>query len=182
MSLVQTPEVKIGSQAPDFNLKDPGGDTFSRSDLLTKKGLVIAFVCNHCPYVVAVAKRMAEDFAQLRAEGFGVAAIMSNDYHSYPSDAPDRMVAFAAAHGWGFPYLVDEDQSVASAYGAVCTPDFFGYDGTGALRYRGRIDSAGMRDANGRTRELVDAMGHIAKTGVGPDNQMASMGCSIKWR
>ncbi|MEN0041565.1 MAG: redoxin domain-containing protein, partial [Pseudomonadota bacterium] len=108
-------------------------------------------------------------------------AIMSNDYRDYPADAPPRMLEFAAKYGFTFPYLVDEDQSVGKAYGAVCTPDFFGFDGKGTLQYRGRLDDARMGDATNRTPELLNAMRMIAETGQGPDQQEPSMGCSIKW-
>lgn len=182
MALVETPDVSFGWQAADFNLKDPSGVSHTMRDSLTDKGLMIAFVCNHCPYVLAIADRLAEDFGQLQDEGFGVLAVMSNDYRMVPADAPDRMAEFGAKYGWNFPYLVDEDQAVGRAYGAVCTPDFFGFNGAGALQYRGRLDSAAMGDPTGRTRELVAAMQMIGTTGTGPEGQTPSMGCSIKWR
>ena len=152
------------------------------SDTLTEKGLLIAFICNHCPYVQAIADRLADDTRELQANGIGVLAVMSNDYTRVASDSPENMAKFAAQHGFPFPYLVDEDQSVGKTYGAVCTPDFFGFNGRGELQYRGRLDSAGMGDPSGRTRELVDAMLQVAETGDGPRVQTPSMGCSIKWR
>ena len=130
----------------------------------------------------AIADRFAGDTRELMDDGINVLAVMSNDYQTYQADSPENMKRFAARHGFAFPYLVDEDQSVARAYDAVCTPDFFGLNRDGELRYRGRLDDAKMGDPAGRTRELVDAMRQIAETGHGPEQQTASMGCSIKWR
>lgn len=179
--LLDTPACDFGWQAPDFTLRDPDGTPHALAGHLGGKGLLIAFLCNHCPYVKAIAGRLAEDAALLTGEGIGVLAVMPNDYRAVPADAPAAMKAFAAAHHFPFPYLVDEDQSVGRAYGAVCTPDFFGFDGAGGLQYRGRLDDARMGDPSGRTRELVDAMRLIARTGRGPAVQHPSMGCSIKW-
>ena len=147
-----------------------------------ENGLLIAFLCNHCPYVQAIADRLTEDTTELASFGVNTVAIMSNDYQLVPSDSPANMKTFAAQHGWPFPYLIDEDQSVGQSYGAVCTPDFFGYNAAAQLQYRGRLDNAGMGNAEGRTRELVAAMREIAETGQGPKAQTPSMGCSIKWR
>ncbi len=180
--LVDTPICDFGWQAPDFTLKDPEGRAFTMKDHLGGKGLLVAFICNHCPYVQRIATRLASDTAALMEEGIGVLAVMSNDYRDYPADRPEKMLEFAKQHGFAFPYLVDEDQSVGKAYGAVCTPDFFGFDGQGGLQYRGRLDDARMDEETGRTRELVDAMRQIAQTGKGPEAQTPSMGCSIKWR
>ncbi len=182
MSLLDTPLCDFGASAPEFSLAEPNGRVHSLTDAAGPNGLLVAFVCNHCPYVVAVADRLAIDAAELMENGVGVVAIMSNDYHDYAADSPENMVAFKAQHQWQFPYLVDEDQSVGQAYGAVCTPDFFGYNAALELQYRGRLDDAGMRDPAGRTRELVEAMLGVAKTGHGPKDQSPSMGCSIKWR
>ena len=180
--LLDTPLCDFGWKAPDFTLADPHGQTFTMSEHLGEKGLLIAFICNHCPYVHAIADRFAHDTKELMAEGINVLAVMSNDYHSYRADSPENMVKFAAQSGFEFPYLVDEDQSVGKAYGAVCTPDFFGLNAKGELHYRGRLDDSRMEDDPNRTRELVQAMRKIAETGEGPKEQMASMGCSIKWR
>ena len=180
--LLDTPICDFGWKAPDFTLKDPDGKSHTMSDYLGEKGLLVMFICNHCPYVKAIAERLAEDTAALVEDGVGVLAIMANDYQNYPEDAPEFMKQFAQQHGFSFPYLIDEDQSVARAYDAVCTPDFFGFNSKGELQYRGRIDNAKMGDPAGRTPELLNAMGMIAETGQGPAEQVASMGCSIKWR
>jgi peroxiredoxin len=180
--LLDTPICDFGWMAPDFTLKDPRGRTFTMSDHLGDKGLLVAFICNHCPYVKAIGERLASDTAELMAEGINVLAVMSNDYQDYTADSPANMLKFAAHHGFTFPYLVDEDQSVGKAWGAVCTPDFFGLNARGELQYRGRLDDAGRGDTTDRKRELVDAMRMIAATGEGPREQIASMGCSIKWR
>ena len=152
------------------------------SEHLGDKGLLIAFICNHCPYVQAIAARLADDTSELMAEGIDVLAIMSNDYQSVAADSPANMTQYAENVGWKFPYLVDKDQSVGKAYDAVCTPDFFGLSKEGGLQYRGRLDDARMEDSPGRTRELFNAMRQIAETGRGPKYQTPSMGCSIKWR
>ncbi|PTX56989.1 AhpC/TSA family protein [Litoreibacter ponti] len=181
MALLDTPLCDFGAPAPDFSLKTPDGKLVTLDDARGPKGLLVAFVCNHCPYVVAVAARLGEDAKALREMGLGVVAIMSNDYRDYPADAPERMQPFADKYGWDFPYLIDEDQSVGRAYGAVCTPDFFGYNAALGLQYRGRLDSAGMGDASGRVPDLLNAMRAVAETGEGPAEQTPSMGCSIKW-
>ncbi len=180
--LLDTPICDFGWKAPDFTLRDPDGTAHSLSDALGGKGVLVMFICNHCPYVVAIAERLAADAAALMDEGVAVMAVMSNDYRAYPADAPSEMTRFAARHGFRFPYLVDEDQAVGRAYGAVCTPDFFGFDGRGGLQYRGRLDDAKRGDPSNRTPELLNAMRRIAETGEGPREQHPSMGCSIKWR
>ncbi|MEP3045592.1 MAG: thioredoxin family protein [Roseibium sp.] len=178
---LDTPLCDFGWKAPDFTLSDPDGTSFRMSDHLGSKGLLIAFICNHCPYVVAIADRLAADARTLQDEGVNALAVMSNDYKSYSADSPANMKVFAGQHSFPFPYLVDEDQSVGKAYGAVCTPDFFGLNADGELQYRGRLDDARMGDAANRTPELLTAMRQIAETGKGPLEQLPSMGCSIKW-
>ncbi len=180
--LVDTPLCDFGWKAPQFALRDPEGNACSLDQAMGEKGLLVAFICNHCPYVKAVIDRLVEDAAALQEEGVGVVAIMSNDYQNYAADSPQRMKEFAEQHGFTFPYLVDEDQSVGKAYGAVCTPEFFGFNSEGELQYRGRLDSAGRGDAGNRVPELLNAMRLVAATGKGPQEQSASMGCSIKWR
>lgn len=183
--LLDTPICDFGWKAPDFTLKDPSGTEHRMSDYLGPKGLLITFICNHCPYVQAIADRLATDTALLASEGIKTLAVMSNDYRRVPSDSPPEMMKFAQQHGFGFPYLIDEDQSVAQTYGAVCTPDFFGLNGQGELHYRGRLDDLRMGGGSGgssdRTAELINAMRLIAETGKGPNDQTPSMGCSIKW-
>ena len=180
--LLDTPICDFGWKAPSFSLADPDGTLHGMEDAMGEKGLLIAFICNHCPYVKAIVDRLVADAKSLQDEGFGVLAVMSNDYVRVPADNPEAMKRFAADHGFSFPYLVDEDQGVGRAYGAVCTPDFFGFNNKGELQYRGRLDDAKMSDATDRTPELVEAMRLVATTGHGPDQQIASMGCSIKWR
>ena len=179
--LLDTPICEFGWKAAEFTLKDPDGQAYTMSEQLGDKGLLIAFICNHCPYVQAIADRLDSDAKQLQDEGINVLAVMSNNYQTVSEDSPPNMKRFAEAHGFTFPYLVDEDQSVGRAYGAVCTPDFFGFNKDGELQYRGRLDDAKMGSPANRNRELVEAMGQIAETGQGPTQQVASMGCSIKW-
>lgn len=179
--LLDTPQCDFGWKAPDFTLKDPDGQSFNMTEQLGEKGLLIAFICNHCPYVQAIAERFAEDVRELQSQGINVLAVMSNDYRYVPEDGPEYMKKFSQHFGFTFPYLVDEGQSVGRAYGAVCTPDFFGFNKSGELQYRGRLDNARMGNPANRTKELVNAMKQIADTGKGPAEQIASMGCSIKW-
>ncbi|MGB3243432.1 MAG: thioredoxin family protein [Sulfitobacter sp.] len=180
--LLESQGCDFGWPAPDFRLATPDGVQRSRDSVMGENGMLVAFICNHCPYVVAVIDRLAQDMKTLQSEGIGCVAIMSNDYRDYPADAPDRMHAFARAHGLDAPYLVDEGQAVGRAYGAVCTPDFFGFDATGGLQYRGRLDDVGMRgDPASRKPELLNAMRQVVQTGHGPEAQVPSMGCSIKW-
>ena len=172
----------LGTPAPPLRLPATDGHTYALQDIAGSKGTVIVFICNHCPYVRAVINRLVKDAEVLMAEGIGFAAICSNDAANYPEDSFDNMKRFARTHGFPFPYMHDEDQSVARAYGAVCTPDFFGYDAEQRLRYRGRLDEGRMTapPANAR-RELVEAMLAIAQGKV-PGDQTPSVGCSIKWK
>jgi len=163
-------------------LNDPDGNSFTMSGQLGENGLLIAFICNHCPYVQAIAERFTKDAKELMDNGINVLAVMSNDYQHVPADSPANMKQFAERYGFPFPYLVDEDQAVGKAYGAVCTPDFFGFNKNGELQYRGRLDDAKTGDPANRTRELVNTMRQIAETGDGPRQQTPSIGCSIKWR
>lgn len=180
--LLETPICDFGWKAPDFTLKNAYGESFNMRDHLGDKGLLIAFICNHCPYVQRIGHRLAEDAKLLMAEGINVLAIMSNDYELMEADSPENMKQFAKQFGFTFPYLVDEDQSVGQQYGAICTPDFFGLNSKGELQYRGRLDDAAMGDASNREPELLNAMRMVAETGNGPKTQFPSMGCSIKWR
>ncbi|MEM7084059.1 MAG: thioredoxin family protein [Pseudomonadota bacterium] len=180
--LLNTPTVDTGWTAADFTLPDFDGNSVTLDSVKGQNGFLVAFICNHCPYVKAIADRFVQDAAILASQNFGVVAINSNDYLRYPDDSPPKMKEFAGRHGFDFPYLVDEDQSVGRAYDAVCTPDFFGFDANSQLRYRGRLDDARMANADNRVAELVNAMQQIARTGEGPVEQHPSMGCSIKWR
>jgi peroxiredoxin len=173
----------LGVAAPDFNLPATDGKTCGFTDIAGRNGTVVVFICNHCPYVKGVIGRLVADARTLAAEGIGFVAISSNDVAAYPEDSFPKMKAFAAAHGFPFPYLYDESQEVARAYGAVCTPDFFGISAAGRVEYRGRLD-AGRKDPPpaGARRELVEAMRLIARTGKGPQEQIPSVGCSMKWK
>lgn len=180
--LLETPEVNFGAHAADFTLPDARGKVFSRSDVTGPNGLLVAFICNHCPYVVAIAGRLADDIEALKAKGVGTVLINSNDFIAYPQDAPDRMPEFSKKFGLTAPYLIDEEQDIARAYGAVCTPDFFGFDAELKLQYRGRLDDAGRGPIDNRIPELRDAMIDISAGKPAPTSQMPSMGCSLKWR
>ncbi len=181
--LLDTPICDFGWQAPKFELKDADGKSYAFDDVMGEKGLLIAFICNHCPYVKRMIANFVADAKLLQAEAVGVVAIMSNDYQKYADDSPENMKKFASQSGMNFPYLVDESQEIARAYDAVCTPDFFGLNAQGALQYRGRLDDVSKQNANNdRQADLLQAMRLIAETGQGPEQQIASMGCSIKWR
>ena len=177
------PVCDFGWAAVDAALPGVDGKMHSIFDQAGLNGLVVAFICNHCPYVKAVIGRIVRDAEDLKAEGIGFVAISSNDAKAYPEDSFLNMQRFASAHGFGFPYLHDEDQTVARAYDAVCTPDFFGFNKELKLQYRGRLDAsrkeAGAPDLR---RDLFEAMKQVARTGNGPRDQIASMGCSIKWK
>jgi peroxiredoxin len=167
----------------DFALKGTDGRTYALADVSGENGTLVMFICNHCPYVKGVIDRLVDDVNALQAAGVGAVAIMPNDTASYPEDSFDNMKAFAKQHRFSFPYVIDETQKVSRAYGAACTPDLFGFNAKGVLQYRGRVDSAGSRPpTGGEKRELREAMLQIAKTGKGPDAQIPSVGCSIKWR
>ena len=170
-------------QAPDFNLPATDGNSYSVADISGTNGTLIMFICNHCPYVLAILDRIKRDAVDLQALGVGVAAICSNDAISYPDDSFANMKLLAETQGFTFPYLHDEDQAIARKYDAVCTPDFFGFDSFGGLQYRGRLDASG-KNADGPTtrRDLYEAMAEVARTGAGPQIQTPSMGCSIKWK
>src|SRR5579864_1387966 len=182
MATTAMPNV-LGALAVNFRLPATDGRTFTLDDVAGKRGTVIVFICNHCPYVKAAIDRLVADARVLMAEGVGFAAICSNDATSHPEDSFDNMKRFATAHDFPFPYLHDEMQSVARAYDAVCTPDFLGYDADRKLKYRGRLDEGRtIPPSAGARRELVEAMRRIAATGQGPAEQIPSMGCSIKWK
>ena len=181
--MAATPPVcDFGWKAVDFSLKGIDGKQYGLADLVGPKGLLIVFMCNHCPYVRSIAGRLAMEAKALQALGIGVAGINANDATTYPEDSFENMKAFAAEHGIAFPYLVDPSQETARAYGAVCTPDFFGFNRDLALQYRGRLDESRTTLVPNARRELYEAMKRVAETGEGPAEQIPSMGCSIKWK
>lgn len=176
------PLCDFGWKAPDFRLCDTHGASHDLASLRGPNGLLLMFICNHCPYVQAIIDRICRDARELQTLGIGVAAIMSNDVTRYPDDAPQKMLEFAEKMNFSFPYLFDESQAVARAYDAVCTPDFFGFNRELELQYRGRLDASGRNPAApDARRELFEAMRQIGITGQGPREQIAGMGCSIKW-
>lgn len=178
-----TIDAELGKVAPSFALPATDGRSYRLSDVAGSNGTVVVFICNHCPYVRAIVDRMVDDAKTLMGEGIGFVAISSNDADTYSEDSFARMKVFAEKNGFPFPYLYDESQEVARAYGAVCTPDFFGIDKDGIVEYRGRLDE-GRRDppTPGAKRELVEAMRMIVRTGKGPTEQIPSVGCSMKWK
>ncbi|MEX6505402.1 thioredoxin family protein [Jiella sp. M17.18] len=179
----QAPICDFGWKAVDAALPGVDGRTHRIFDEKGKNGLLVVFICNHCPYVKAVIDRLVRDARDLAALGIGTVAISSNDVDAYPQDSFENMAVFAREHGFPFPYLYDADQSVARAYGAVCTPDFFGFNRDLGLQYRGRIDASRKEAApEGTRRDLYEAMKLVAETGEGPREQVASIGCSIKWK
>lgn len=183
MVLMETPICNFGEAAHDFILPGVDGRDWSLNDCRGESGTVIMFICNHCPYVRAIRKRLVADISSLAASGIKAVAIMSNDTAEYPDDGFDNMRKIAREEAFPFPYLLDETQDVARTYGATCTPDFFGYNADLELQYRGRLDS-GRLDTPPSTaaRELLQAMRQIGETGHGPVIQYPSTGCSIKWR
>jgi len=183
MARTETPVCDFGQPAPAFKLKGVDGKFWTLEELRGKNGLLVMFICNHCPYVKAVLGRILRDAEELKRYGVHSVAIMSNDPADYPEDSFDNMQRVARERAFPFPYLYDESQEVAKAYGAVCTPDFFGYNGNLALQYRGRIDASGKEPAPPTARrDLFEAMKLVAQTGKGPSEQVASIGCSIKWK
>ena len=174
--------VALGWPAARFDLPGVDGRRHTLESARGPNGLLVMFICNHCPYVRAVAAKIARDTEALAQLGIGSIAIMSNDASAYPEDSFDNMKAFAAEHGFGFPYVIDESQDVARAYDAVCTPDFFGFDRDLALAYHGRLDASGRKNDPDAARELFEAMSAVARGGRAPLSQTPSIGCSIKWR
>lgn len=183
MVSMETPVCDFGLPAIDFDLPGVDGRRWSLKDCRGENGLLVMFICNHCPYVKAVRERIVRDARELLAHGINSVAIMSNDSAQYDEDSFENMQRIAAQFDFPFPYLLDDDQSVAQAYGAVCTPDFFGYNKDLELQYRGRLDASRKSTApDDARRDLFEAMVQIAKTGKGPNDQIPSMGCSIKWK
>lgn len=183
MVSLNPPVCDFGWKARDFDLPGTDGRRHTLDSVRGPSGLLLMFICNHCPYVKAVLDRIVRDARDLAAAGVGTVAIMSNDPAEYPEDSFDNMVRIAAERDFPFPYLLDADQDVARAYGAVCTPDFFGFNRDLELQYRGRLDASRKEAApSDARRDLYEAMVEIARNGAGPRDQIASIGCSIKWK
>jgi peroxiredoxin len=182
MVRMETPVCDFGWKAPDFTLPGVAGRTYSLQDVAGPNGLLVMFICNHCPYVKAVIHRIVRDVAELKTLGIGAIAIMSNDPAEYPEDSFDNMRRVAADLAFPMPYVIDSSQEVARSYGAVCTPDFFGFNRNLELQYRGRLDASRKETAPDARRDLFEAMKQVAETQQGPAEQIPSMGCSIKWR
>ena len=182
MVLTKTPICNFGEKAKSFKLKGVDGKYHNLEEHIGKNGLLIMFICNHCPYVKAVIRDIVEDCKNLKNEGVNSIAIMSNDTKEYPEDSFENMISFSKKHGFIFPYLIDETQEVAKKYGAVCTPDFFGYNNKLELQYRGRIrELKDLKSVRNSESDLLKAMRLVIKNGKGPKEQIPSMGCNIKW-
>ncbi|MCB1875728.1 MAG: thioredoxin family protein [Chromatiales bacterium] len=183
MVSLETPVCDFGTPAPDFDLPGVDGRNWNLEACQGPNGLLVMFICNHCPYVKAIRDRLVRDTRELLAVGVRSVAIMSNDVADYPEDSFENMASIAREFDFPFPYLWDETQQVAKTYGAVCTPDFFGYNADRQLQYRGRLDASRKEAApSDAKRDLFEAMVQVARTGKGPADQIPSMGCSIKWR
>lgn len=182
MASIHPPVCSFGWQAPDFNLPDVDGKMVSLKESMGPSGLLVMFICNHCPYVKAILPRLIADVKELQALGVNAVAIMSNDPTDYPEDSLENMRKIAQEMAFPFPYLLDETQQVAKRYDAVCTPDFFGFNKNFELQYRGRFDESRKETAPNSTRDLFHAMKLVAETGQGTQEQISSIGCSIKWK
>ena len=183
MVSLQPPVCEFGAPAIDFALPGVDGKVWTLDQCKGEKGLLVMFICNHCPYVKAILDRLVRDTRELKALGMNSVAIMSNDPAEYAEDSFENMKVVAARENFPFPYLIDETQDVARAYGAACTPDFFGYNADLELQYRGRLDASRKEAAPVDVRrDLFEAMVQVARTGQGPAEQVPSMGCSIKWK
>ncbi len=183
MVSLETPICEFDLDAPDFNLPGVDGRNWTLAECAGEKGLLVMFICNHCPYVQSIRDRIVRDTNELAGLGMNSVAIMSNDPTDYQEDSFENMQKVAQEFGFNFPYLLDETQEVAKAYGAICTPDFFGYNADLKLQYRGRLDASRKESAAPDVRrDLFEAMKQVAHTGEGPKDQIPSMGCSIKWR
>ena len=179
----QPPVCEFGKKATDFDLPGVDQQRWSLEKCRGPRGLLVMFLSNHCPYVKAIRNKLARDARDLMSVGINSVAIMPNDTRAYPDDSIENMRLVSDEFDFPFPYLLDESQNTAQAYEAVCTPDFFGYNADMELQYRGRLDAAGSKSGDDtQTRELYEAMKQVAETGRGPEHQIPSMGCSIKWR
>ena len=182
MALTKTPICDFGKKAEDFKLNSTDNKIISLNDIKGENGTLIMFICNHCPYVKAVIEDIVEDCNKLDSFGIKSVAICSNDVKNYPEDSFEKMIKFSKNHNFSFPYLIDETQKIAKNYGAVCTPDFFGYNKNLELQYRGRIRELNdVKPVGSGDSDLYQAMKQIAETGIGPKEQIPSMGCNIKW-
>lgn len=182
MVLLHTPDLELGRKMPNFDLKGIDNQQWTMEKCMGKHGLVVMFICNHCPYVKSIQEQLVKDAKIMQGFGVNMVAIMSNDVNDYPEDSFENMKKIAKEKAYSFPYLLDETQEVAQVYGAVCTPDIFGLDDKGLLHYRGRLDSAGReRSEKELPRDLVNAMQELAESGKINSQQIPSMGCSIKW-
>ena len=182
MVLTKTPICNFGEKPHSFSLKGVDENIYRLEDCLGKNGTIIMFICNHCPYVKAIIKNIVEDTNKLKELNIKAVAIMSNDTINYPEDSFEKMKEFSKLNNFNFPYVIDTSQEIAKKYGAVCTPDFFGYNGNQELQYRGRMrELKELRPVNSGDSDLYKAMKQISETGKGPDNQIPSMGCNIKW-
>lgn len=180
---LQPPVCDFGKKAVDFDLPGVDRQQWTLEKCRGERGLLVMFISNHCPYVQAIIKKLVRDTTDLIDLGINSVAIMPNDTNAYPDDSMENMYLISNKFAFPFPYLLDETQEVARAYDAICTPDFFGYNADMELQYRGRLDAAGPKsDDDSQTRELYEAMRQVAETGAGPEHQIPSMGCSIKWR
>lgn len=178
-----TPLCNIGWKAKDFNLLGVDGKYWTPAKAIGENGLVVMFICNHCPYVKAIFDRLILDLAELKKIGINAVAISSNDPTNYPEDSYVNMKKISELKMFDFPYLFDESQEVARAYNAICTPDFFGFNESLELQYRGRFDSTGRGEPTEvNERDLFNAMTLVSKTRSGPTKQFHSVGCSIKWK
>ena len=182
MVRLETPVCDFGTTAADFHLPATDGKAYTLADLRGSKGLLVMFICNHCPYVQAVRARIVRDVQELKVLGINAVAISSNDVADYPEDSFENMKKIALDWALPMPYLYDASQEVAKRYGAVCTPDFFGYNSDLKLQYRGRLDESRKEAVPNAARDLFEAMRLVAQTGDGPKQQIPSMGCSIKWK
>ena len=182
MVSLQPPICDFGWKARDFDLPGVDGKRYSLAKARGKNGLLVMFICNHCPYVKSIRERIIRDTRELQQHGVNSIAIMSNDPADYAEDSFDNMKAVAQQYGYPFPYVWDETQHVAKDYGAVCTPDLFGFNANLELQYRGRLDASRKEAVADAPRDLFNSMLQVARTGQGPREQIASMGCSIKWR
>lgn len=182
MASINPPVCEFGWKARDFRLPGVDGREWSLADVQGPNGTLVMFICNHCPYVKAIRPRLVNDLKELKALGVNAVAIMSNDPTDYPEDSFEHMKQVAKEFDFPFPYLMDDSQQIAKDYGAVCTPDFFGFNNKLELQYRGRFDESRKETAESTTRDLFFAMKQVAETGQGPREQVSSIGCSIKWK